>query len=144
HSEAGAHLPPPTVVNLAPLGPLAPLGESRNAVQPATGSDSAREARFSADYGKALNLFRQRRYQEAIAVLDALLRDFPDHRFATHCRYWIGENYFGLRDYEKALAAFKRVLQNGNSMKEGSARLMIARAQARIAHKTKSTVSLKS
>ena len=143
-SEAGAHLPPPTVVNLAPLGPLGPLGENRKSVQPAAGSDSTREARFSADYGKALNLFRQRRYEDAIGVLDALLRDFPDHRFATHCRYWIGENYFGLRDYEKALAAFKRVLQNGNSMKEGSARLMIARAQARIAQKTKSTVSLKS
>ncbi len=82
---------------------------------------------FSDKYDNALRLFYTRRYNDAIIILSELKQKYPAHSFAVNCQYWIGECYFGLRDYNTALEAFQKVLVFGNSNKSDDATMMIGR-----------------
>jgi TolA-binding protein len=89
---------------------------------------SPRASRFSPAYDDALTKFRSRQYRQAIEILQWLLKEYPDHRLAGNCHYWIGECYFGLGDYDSAQLAFRRVLTYPNSPKKRDAQLMLKRA----------------
>jgi TolA-binding protein len=56
------------------------------------------------------------------------LQQYPDDTLAGNCEYWIGESYFGLTDYKKAYAAFKRVTLYNGSTKRNDAVTMMRRA----------------
>ncbi|HSE98093.1 MAG TPA: hypothetical protein VLD57_07450, partial [Blastocatellia bacterium] len=72
------------------------------------------------------------RYNECIEILEWLLLQRPDHPLASNCQYWIGESYFGLGEYSKALAAFKQVSSHSGSPKRRDARIMMNRAYVKM------------
>ena len=82
---------------------------------------------FSDKYDSALRLFYTEQYNDAITLLSDLKQKYPTHSFAVNCQYWIGECYFGLRDYNTALESFQKVMQFGKSNKSDDATLMIGR-----------------
>jgi tetratricopeptide (TPR) repeat protein len=150
-AEAELHLPPPTVIYLPeapkqevytvdekPVKSLA-LKDRRDASKPAAAKAKAaparnpvRTTRFSAAYKDALNRFQAGQYSEAIGILRWLLDQRPDHPLASNCHYWIGECYFGLGEYSKAHAAFKRVSNYSRSPKSRDARVMMNRAYSKM------------
>ena len=136
-AEAEAHIPLPTIINLpalkerdevaaAPKRPLTVKREEGRArvTTPAVKKDS----RISVAYSDALVRFRARRYNEAIDILQWLLRQYPDDILASNCEYWMGESYFGLANYKEAYAAFKRVTFYSSSTKKNDAVTMMRRA----------------
>ena len=40
------------------------------------------------------------------------LKDYQDHHLADNAQYWIGESYYTERNYEMALLAFQRVIED--------------------------------
>jgi len=82
---------------------------------------------FSDKYDTALKLFYSEQYNESIKILSELKQKFPSHSFAVNCQYWIGECYFGLKDFQIALDTFQKVLAFGESNKSDDTIMMIGR-----------------
>ena len=76
-------------------------------------------------YDGALEKFRTRDYQGAIADFQALLDSGIEASLADNCHYWIGESYFGLHEYSQALKNFQDVTALQRSGKKADATLMI-------------------
>lgn len=69
------------------------------------------EEQFRNYYNLGLNSFRNRRYRTAIAYFDTLLRSDLETDLKINAIYWIGESYFGLKQYQKAIEYFNYVAQ---------------------------------
>jgi tol-pal system protein YbgF len=82
---------------------------------------------ISASYNEALQTFYTRDYGTAIQQFNLLLETSPLHKLASNCQYWIGESYFGKRDYVNASQAFEQVLTFEKSHKKDDALLMLGR-----------------
>jgi len=64
------------------------------------------------DYGlfqKALSLGVLLKYEEKIATLEKLIKDYPESPFVDDAAFEIGSTYLVLLDYEKSLIYFKKV-----------------------------------
>jgi len=145
--EAEAHVPRPTVINLPAFKDSSVALAAKNPAPGKTAvtrteakaSVTRRESRISTAYRDAFDRFRQRHYQEAIDIFEWLLEQYPTDAFASNCQYWIGESYFGLQEYKKAYAAFKRVTEYAGSAKRIDALTMMKRAavKQRLGDRTK-------
>lgn len=77
------------------------------------------------NYRHARELFEARNYRDAIGTFEALLSENPDHPMADNCQYWIGESFFGLKQYSKAALEFQKVFAYNQKDKYDDAQLMI-------------------
>ena len=83
---------------------------------------------FTASYEQALQQFYTREFDAAIYLFNVLLEANPAHKLASNCQYWIGESYFGKRDYHNAISAFEKVMAYEKSHKKDDALLMMGRS----------------
>jgi tol-pal system protein YbgF len=81
-------------------------------------------------YEAALAKFKAKDFQGAIADMEALLNGNVEQKLADNCQYWIGESYYGLRNYKEALKQFTTVLGLPRSEKKADATLMSGNCQA--------------
>ena len=51
-------------------------------------------------------------YELALQGFHEYLKRFPDGELANNAQYWIGEIYYAKKDYNRALAEFKKVITN--------------------------------
>ena len=58
-------------------------------------------------------------------IFKELLDEDIRNPLADNCQYWIGECYYGLKDYRKALFEFEKVLTFGQSNKDDDSQLKI-------------------
>lgn len=89
------------------------------------------EARMA--YNQAFDLLRDAKYEEAIAALEAYLRNYPGADDAANAQYWLGEAYYVMRDYEQAIVAYKQLVEKyPGSSQIPQARLKIGYSQHEI------------
>ena len=69
--------------------------------------------------GGAAELYRQSfshyaagRFARGVDGFQAFLRQHPEHEYAGHAEYWLGECFYSQQRYEEAVAAFKRAVEN--------------------------------
>jgi len=79
---------------------------------------------FTQSYKQALQMFYNKKYDQAINMFQNLMNSNPDHQLASNCQYWIGESYNAQGSYRKALNAFKSVLNYNKSYKFDDALIM--------------------
>lgn len=87
-------------------------------------------------YDGALAKFNARDYQGAIADFRALLDSGIEATLADNCHYWIGESYYGMRQYGEALQSFQGVTGLARSGKKADATMMIGNCQLALGNKT--------
>jgi tol-pal system protein YbgF len=98
-------------------------GDAKANDQPENAAQSADEEQR---YNQAFETLRSGNYKEARQQFRALLEDHPDGEFADNARYWIGESYYVVREFDKAQEAFRAVLDNHpDSAKRSDALLKI-------------------
>jgi len=61
-------------------------------------------------YARAQLLHRQRRFKEAIVLLEPLLTSYPSHALADEIRFWRASNLRELRHFEEAISAFSEIV----------------------------------
>ena len=83
-------------------------------------------------YDDALDDYNRRRYQAAINKFERLLATDRNTSLADNCQYWIGECYYGLGDYTRAIAAFEKVFSFTNSNKSDDAQLKLGLCYLRL------------
>ena len=92
-----------------------PVAESKPAETPAAAAPKASEKER---YQEAYDTLRNGHNAQAISMFEALQSDFPAGEYGDNAQYWLGEAYKINRDYDKARAAFNKVVsQYPNSPK---------------------------
>lgn len=62
-----------------------------------------------ASYERALALFREGDLEGARQGFATFLTEYPNSDLAPNARYWLGESYYGRKDFHKAIDAYDRV-----------------------------------
>ncbi len=84
------------------------------------------------EYDHGLSLFREKNYQEAVSVFMGLLNGGVPENLESNCDYWIGESYYGMKQYKDALTHFEKVFGYARSTKKDDAQIMIANCRGRL------------
>jgi len=63
-------------------------------------------------YKSGLNAFRSGHYSDAIGFFNRVLIHFGGDKLSENALYWIGESYFAMRQFDRAIAYFNKVLTN--------------------------------
>lgn len=67
--------------------------------------EAAKEAEL---YQLSLNQINNSEFIKAIATLKGFLKKFPESDYVGNAKYWLGECYFAMRDYETAIKEFEQ------------------------------------
>lgn len=59
-------------------------------------------------YQDGLDAINDNRFDDAANKFTAVLTKFPNHKLASNAQYWLGEAYYGKKDYAKAAIAFAK------------------------------------
>ena len=59
-------------------------------------------------YQEGLDAINGGKNEEATDKFTSFLTKFPDHKLASNAQYWLGESYYGRKDYAKAAVAFAK------------------------------------
>lgn len=59
-------------------------------------------------YQEGLDAINAGNNDEAAARFTAVLTKFPNHKLAGNAQYWLGESFYGKKDYAKAAVAFAK------------------------------------
>ncbi len=92
---------------------------------------------FAAAYQNARSLFERADYRNAIEAFKGVLNAFPEDKEADNCQYWIGECYYGLREYQQAIIEFQKVFAYKQTDKHDDAQLMIGLSYTKNGQKEK-------
>jgi len=95
----------------------------------------------AATYEGAQKAFAEKKYDDAIQMFQALLDGGASEDVADNCHYWIGESYFGKKDYKEAVKQFETVFQYKTSEKKGDAYFMLGRSYELLGDKAKAKES---
>ena len=76
-------------------------------------------------YKTALTYYFDSNYEESITRFKQLINIDDSHDLSDNSQYWIGEAYFGLGNYQRALSAFEIVLTYPQSNKNDYAQFKI-------------------
>ena len=76
-------------------------------------------------YKTALAFYLESNYEESINSFESMINIDDSHELSDNAQYWIGESYFGLGNYTKALSAFQIVLTYPQSNKNDYAQFKI-------------------
>jgi tol-pal system protein YbgF len=61
------------------------------------------------DYDDAWRLVERKDYRTAIPRFREFLKKYPNSDFADNAQYWLGECYYGLKEYDQAILEFDAV-----------------------------------
>ncbi|MDN3670881.1 tetratricopeptide repeat protein [Echinicola jeungdonensis] len=78
------------------------------------------------EYEAAKNLFFSQSYQEAIKAFKGYLKSYPNSSHNQEAQYFIGDAYYRLEQYDKALEAFYELEDKGASSQKAKAISKIA------------------
>ncbi|MBI4212576.1 MAG: tol-pal system protein YbgF [Deltaproteobacteria bacterium] len=62
-------------------------------------------------YQAALNQAKEGNYLNAVAKFETFLKAYPKSEFVGSARYWIGECFFGLRDFPRSIKEFQKYIE---------------------------------
>jgi tol-pal system protein YbgF len=91
-------------------------------------------------YARALQLFNEARYEEAMNAFDELTRDDAASPYAPNYLYWRGESQYALSRYPDAVASFKSVVDGyATSAKADDAQFKIGESYEKLGNKAAAT-----
>ena len=99
-SRAAEAAPPPAHEAAAPSQPI----QAQPASAPVHRDTHAREA-----YDLSITTFKQGNLDTALHGFAQFLTEYPTSDLAPNAQYWLGECYYGKKDYARAVEAFDRV-----------------------------------
>lgn len=101
----------------APSAPQAPPSRAADSKPVAHVSD--RDA-----YDRILNKFKQGDYEGSQQGFTEFLTQYPSSELAPNARFWLGESYYGKKDYVRAIDAYDQVQLNHPSSEKVPAALL--------------------
>ena len=88
-------------------------------------SDRVSAEEYVRRYQVALGNYYSQNYREAIKQFTELLSIDMNTDLSDNCQYWIGECYYALKDFKKAIVEFEKVFTFSKNNKEDDAQLKL-------------------
>jgi tol-pal system protein YbgF len=151
HQQEYLGLEPPP--DLEPKPEITPVTPDQGEKPPATAPEEEKKTEGPAGetkssdlqaYDRALELYREGKYEDAIDGFKAFLRKYPKSDRADNAQFWVAECHMNLKQYEQAILSYQEVIKKypkGN--KVPNALLRQAMAFLEIKDKTSSRLLLK-
>jgi len=80
-----------------------------------TGSENLTSSNYSDNYKRnyidALSFYNDGKYNEAIQSFATLVLNNPNHKLSDNSQFWLGESYYALKNYKRAIIEFEKVFQ---------------------------------
>ena len=83
-------------------------------------------------YNEALAEYEARRYESAISGFTEVLTVSPNSSLADNAQYWIGECYYAIGNFEKALESFNKIFDFPKSNKRADAHYKVAKTYIKL------------
>ncbi len=99
--------PPHVEPENAPIEAASAAGESGASAPPHVSQGGAHQEK--PEYERLLALFRSGDLDGAKEGFVAFLRNHPNSDLSPNARYWLGESYYGKKDYRQAIDSYDRV-----------------------------------
>lgn len=115
----------------------------QKSMQGNAGSMKLNKSDYADLYNVALNNYYARKYKEAIQQFNDLLAVDMNNDLSDNCQYWIGECYYALRDFKKAIVEFEKVFTFSKNNKEDDAQLKLGLCYINLRDKERAEVELK-
>ena len=80
---------------------------------------------FKKRYVDALSSYQNGRYEEAIQGFSTLNFSESGHPLADNSQYWLGECYYSMKNYKRAILEFEKVMQFSKSDKQDDSKLKL-------------------
>ncbi len=96
-----------------------------------SGYSAGNERTLSPELKDALKYFTRKNYHKAINRLIEIVNIEQDPVAKSDCNYWLGESHFGLKQFDKAIIFFIKVVDNVETPKRDDAQIMIAESYVR-------------
>ncbi len=80
---------------------------------------------YKQHYIDALSAYQNGDFMGAIDDFEILIRNDSEHEYADNAQYWVGECYYALDEYSKAIEAFRKVSIYGDANKADAAQFKI-------------------
>lgn len=80
------------------------------------------------DFKKIESIINNKDYQTAIQKLNNLIQKTKDPVQVTICNFYLGESLSGLKQYDKAIDYYRKVIERGNTDKNDDAQFNMAEA----------------
>ena len=106
------------------------------------GTSSSIKADYAQLYQTALNNYYSQKYREAIRQFNNLLAMDMNTNLSDNCQYWIGECYYALKDFKKAIIEFEKVFTFTKNNKEDDAQLKLGLCYINLRDKEKARAEL--
>ena len=87
---------------------------------------------YADKYNEGRRQFESYDYEGCIATMSELLEEKSNHQLSDNAQYWIGESYYGLKQYQKAVLEFQKVFTFDVPDKYDDAQLMIGLSYVRL------------
>lgn len=100
------------------------MTESKSKAASASTSKLSKED-YRAKYQKAYGEYSTKNYQKAISLFTELIESNPEGDLSDNAQYWIGESYYGLKNYTRAIVEFEKVFTFKESNKDDDAQLKL-------------------
>jgi tol-pal system protein YbgF len=113
------------VVDMSAVGsglPPTQVGPTAESMPPAAEKGPGRkpfDSRPIEIYKRAFALLQEKQHESALAEFERFLDQYPNHEYSDNCLYWMGEAYYDLQNYGKAIDCFEKVVTlypNGNKV----------------------------
>ncbi|TZF90007.1 tol-pal system protein YbgF [Cognatilysobacter lacus] len=120
-----------------PAAAKAPAAKPAPAPRAAAGSATPTGAELAA-YNAAFDALKAGSYADSARLFTAFLGTYPGGVYAPNAMYWLGESYYGTRNYEQAIGPFSQLLERfpthdkapGALLKRGLTRLNLHQDEA--------------
>ncbi len=124
----------------AAAGPAVPGAEITTSSAAAGAASSAQEQQA---YEAAFNLMKQGHYDRATKGFHDFIAKYPQSALRDNAQYWLGEAYYVVRDFRKALTEFTRLMdEHPKSPKAPDALLKIGYCQYELGDRAKARDAL--
>ena len=97
------------------------------AVENAANSQKTQRIDFNTIYEKGIQFIKARKYNEAIVQFNLLLENFPDHKEASDCQYFLGLCYFVQNNMPSSIEVLRNVEGYAQSTKKDAALYLLGR-----------------
>jgi len=104
----GMSAPAPVQKFDAPVAESAPASIVGDAITKGDDLPAVKTKSAEQIYQEGLDAFNASNYDEAAVKFTSVLTKYPEHKLAGNAQYWLGESYYGKKDYAKAAVAFAK------------------------------------
>jgi len=101
------------------------------------GSKDLTDTEFREKYIEGLSLYQNSDYKQSLEIFQDLIVIDKNHDLSDNCQYWIGEIYYGNKDFRRSIKEFEKVFNFKDSNKSDDSQYKLGLCYINIGNKSR-------